>query len=68
LTAAPQQNPIFSTTSELVVLHATAKDRKGRYVTDLSREAFTVFEDKAPQTIKLLRQRRRAGHRGSPDR
>src|ERR1700684_1486928 len=32
LTAAPPQNPIFSTTSELVVLHATVKDRKGRYL------------------------------------
>jgi VWFA-related protein len=54
LTAAPPQNPIFSTTSELVVLHATVKDRKGRYVTDLSRDAFTVFEDKAPQTISFF--------------
>jgi len=36
------------------VLHATVKDRKGRYVTDLSRDAFTVFEDKAPQTISFF--------------
>jgi Ca-activated chloride channel homolog len=54
LTAAPPQNPIFSTTSELVVLHATVKDRKGRYVTDLSKDAFAVFEDKEPQTISFF--------------
>ena len=36
------------------MLHATVKDRKGRYVTDLSRDAFTVFEDKAPQTISFF--------------
>jgi Ca-activated chloride channel family protein len=44
-----QDHPLFSVESDLVVLHATVKDRKGRYVTGLSKDAFTVFEGGQPQ-------------------
>lgn len=34
-----------------VVLNATVYDKDGRLVTDLSKESFTIFEDRAQQTI-----------------
>ena len=50
--AAPQ--PVFRAESELVVLHVTVRDRGGRYVTDLSRDAFTIIDDGKPQTIEVF--------------
>jgi Ca-activated chloride channel homolog len=41
----------FSARTDLVVLSATAIDRKGRPVTDLRREEFRVFEDGRPQRV-----------------
>jgi VWFA-related protein len=49
-----QDRPIFSTESDLVVLHATIRDRRGAYVTGLSQDAFAVYEDGRPQTIQLF--------------
>lgn len=46
--------PIFSTRSELVVLHVLVKDRRGKYVTGLPETAFTVLEDDRPQRIALF--------------
>jgi Ca-activated chloride channel homolog len=40
---------------DLVVLHATVRDRKGRFVSDLREEHFEVFEDGVPQSIRLFR-------------
>jgi VWFA-related protein len=53
LVAAPraQDRPVFSTNSELVVLHVTVKDSKGAYVTGLPREAFAVVEEGRPQMV-----------------
>jgi Ca-activated chloride channel family protein len=45
------QVPSFSARSDLVVLSATAVDRKGRPVTNLRREEFRVFEEGRPQAI-----------------
>ena len=45
------QVPRFSARTDLVVLSATAIDRKGRPVTDLRREEFRVFEDGRPQRL-----------------
>ena len=42
----------FAARSDLVVLSATAVDRKGRPVTDLRREEFRVFEDGQPQRLE----------------
>ncbi len=39
---------------ELVVLRATVHDRKGRLVADLREEDFVVYEDGAPQSIRLF--------------
>jgi Ca-activated chloride channel homolog len=41
----------FSARTDLVVLSATAVDRKGRPVTDLRREEFRVYEDGRPQRL-----------------
>src|SRR5687767_1700021 len=49
-----QDRPLFSTESDLVVLHATIRDRRGAYVTGLSQDAFAVYEDGRPQTIQLF--------------
>jgi Ca-activated chloride channel homolog len=54
LPAPGQEEPIFSAQSELVVLQIMVEDRRGRYVTDLSAEAFSVLEDGAPQTIAFF--------------
>jgi Ca-activated chloride channel family protein len=51
--AAPP-NPQYSTRTDLVVLHVTVKDRRGAYVTDLPRAAFSVLEDGRPQTIQFF--------------
>jgi Ca-activated chloride channel homolog len=40
---------------DLVVLHATVRDRQGKFVPGLQKEAFHVFEDGEPQTIRLFK-------------
>jgi VWFA-related protein len=42
----------FASRAELVVLSATAVDRKGRPVRDLRAEEFRVFEEGRPQKIR----------------
>jgi VWFA-related protein len=49
-----QEAPVFSAQSEIVVLQVMVEDRRGRYVTDLSAEAFSVSEDGTPQTIDFF--------------
>ena len=49
-----QDRPLFSTGSELVVVHATIKDRGGAYVTGLSRDSFAILEDGRPQNVQLF--------------
>jgi VWFA-related protein len=51
----PQQ-PLFTTRSELVVLHVTVTDRRGAYVSGLPADAFTVFEDGRQHTIQFFGQ------------
>ena len=54
MTAAGQERPLFSTESDLVVVHANIKDRSGAYVTGLTREAFAILEDGRPQKPGLF--------------
>jgi VWFA-related protein len=49
-----QERPVFSTESDLVVVHATIKDRDGAYVTGLTRDAFAILEDGRPQNAQLF--------------
>jgi Ca-activated chloride channel homolog len=46
---------VFKKQVEEVVLHATVFDDKQRFVTNLERNAFTVYEDGQPQTITSFR-------------
>ena len=49
-----QDRPTFKAESELVVLHVSVRDRRGRYITGLDREAFTVIDDGKPQTLAMF--------------
>jgi Ca-activated chloride channel homolog len=44
----------FSVSVDLVVLHATVRDRKGHIVADLQQEHFEVFEDSVRQNLRLF--------------
>ena len=46
--------PTFRASSELVVLHVSVRDRGGRYITGLTKDAFTVIDDARPQTIEMF--------------
>lgn len=46
---------VFKKKVEEVVLHATVVDQKQRMITDLGRDAFTVFEDGRPQPLTSFR-------------
>ncbi len=46
---------VFHSEVQEVLLHATVIDDKKRIITDLGRNAFTVFEDGKPQAIKSFR-------------
>jgi VWFA-related protein len=54
--AAPQQpeQPVFRSQSELVVMHVSVRDRRGRYVMGLSQDAFTVIDDGQAQTLAMF--------------
>jgi Ca-activated chloride channel homolog len=52
---APATNPTISVDVNLVVLHATVRDRKGDFVPGLTKEDFRVWEDGRPQTIQLFK-------------
>lgn len=45
---------VFSSSTEIVVVHVTVTDRRGAYVTGLSRDAFRVVEDGTLQRIDLF--------------
>jgi VWFA-related protein len=51
------QQPAFriSVNVDLVVLHATVTDRQGGFVSDLNEQGFEVYEDRAPQPIRLFK-------------
>jgi hypothetical protein len=48
------QEARFSADVKVVTLFATARDRKGRIVRDLSKEDFQLEEDGSPQTIRYF--------------
>lgn len=52
--AVGHQQPTFRAESNLVVLHVSVRDRGGRYVTGLDRDAFTVIDDGKPQTLEMF--------------
>ena len=50
----PQDRPTFKAASELVVMHVSVRDRGGRYITGLTRDAFTVIDDGKPQSLDMF--------------
>jgi Ca-activated chloride channel family protein len=50
----PQEPPLFSTDSELVVLHVTVRDKRGAYVSGLGQDAFGIIEEGRPQTLRFF--------------
>jgi VWFA-related protein len=52
-TGAPE-NSVISVDVNLVVLHATVLDSKGGFVSGLQKEAFHVYEDGAPEVIRVF--------------
>jgi len=53
-TLSPPPDTTISVDVNLVVLHATVRDRGGRYVSNLHEGDFHVFEDGRPQTIRVF--------------
>jgi VWFA-related protein len=51
---AATTQPTFRAESELVVLHVSVRDHRGRYITGLTKDAFTVIDDAKPQTIEMF--------------
>jgi Ca-activated chloride channel homolog len=57
--AAPGQQtqdgrPLYSVSSELVVLNVTVRDKGNRYLDGLQREAFSVFENDQAQPVRFF--------------
>jgi Ca-activated chloride channel homolog len=53
---AQEGDAVFRADSRLVVLHATVVDGKGKLIGNLAKEAFKVFENGAPQQLKVFRR------------
>jgi VWFA-related protein len=52
--AQEEESYRLSVDVELVVLHATVRDRNGRFVSDLGKQDFEVYEDGVLQSIRLF--------------
>ncbi len=52
--AQESSSALFTSTSELVVLHVMVTDRGGGYVPNLPVDAFHIFDDARPQTPKFF--------------
>jgi VWFA-related protein len=50
------QPPSFRSDTRLVVVHATVRNSRGEIVTDLGRDAFTVYENGRRQPIAIFRR------------
>jgi Ca-activated chloride channel family protein len=53
---APDDIPVFTADTRLVVVHASVLDRNGKLITNLSESAFRVQENSVDQTIKIFRR------------
>ena len=53
--AVPTQGPAtFATSSNLVVVNVTVKDKSGKLINGLKKEDFTILEDGKPQSITVF--------------
>src|SRR5262245_30565790 len=51
---SPPQTPTFRVEVNYVEIDARATDAQGNFVADLTEKDFQIFEDKAPQAIKVF--------------
>ena len=61
LLAQAPQTPTFRTTTNLVVVNVTVRDKSGKPVDNLKKEDFTLLEDDKPQTISVFELERLTG-------
>jgi VWFA-related protein len=54
LGAKPQDRPLFSSQSDLVVVHANVEDNRGAAVPGLRQDNFLVYEDNRPQQVSFF--------------
>src|SRR5262249_30675232 len=54
LAQAQGARPLFSASSELVVLHVTVRDKTNRYLDGLEKDAFTVIEHGRAQPLRFF--------------
>lgn len=55
-TLDPGETPVFRSDTRLVVLPVTVADKSGKLIPNLPQSAFKVFENGAPQPIKIFRR------------
>jgi Ca-activated chloride channel homolog len=53
---AVESGTVFRTDARIVVCHTTVVNREGRLVTNLPKEAFSVYEDSVAQEIKVFKR------------
>ena len=61
--ASPDDIPVFTADTRLVVVHASVLDQKGKLVTNLQQPAFKVLENGVEQPIKIAYGLRRVAFR-----
>jgi len=54
--ALAQNQPTFSTEVKVVNVFATVRDKEGHLITNLTKDAFTLFEEGKPQNIRYFSQ------------
>ena len=53
-TLAARQEPAFKTGNRTVAVYATVANADGRFIPDLARDAFTIFDNGKPQPLTLF--------------
>src|ERR1700720_547700 len=62
-----QKDEAIKLKTNLTALDVMVKDGKGRYITDLKSEDFTIFENGAPQTVEFFDPPLAGGERNQPN-
>src|SRR5438477_9662712 len=56
LLAVAQESAVFRSDTRIVVCHVAVIDKSGHLITNLPREAFTVYENKVKQEIRSFKR------------
>src|SRR5215831_15329443 len=56
LVAAAQESAVFRSDTRIVVCHVTVMDKSGHLITNLPKDAFTVYENKVKQEIRSFKR------------